>query len=81
MFSELAIQDRSTRRGMYFIRPNGQELLETEIDLTRPELLQVRYTQDMLAVYPFFDHKPEHALLIGLGGGAMVLLYMPMTLV
>lgn len=72
MFSELAIQDRSTRRGMYFIRPNGQELLETEIDLTRPELLQVRYTQDMLAVYPFFDYKPEHALLIGLGGGAMV---------
>ncbi|MAD61671.1 MAG: hypothetical protein CMH49_09225 [Myxococcales bacterium] len=72
MFSELAIKDNSTRRGMYFIRPNGQELLETEIDLTRPEFLQVRYTQDMLAVYPFFKQKPKRALLIGLGGGAMV---------
>ena len=72
MFSELAIKDHSTRRGMYFIRPNGQELLETEIDLTRPEFLQVRYTQDMLAVYPFFTQKPKRALLIGLGGGAMV---------
>ncbi len=72
MFSKLAIKDRDTRRGMYFVRPNGQELLETEVDLIRPEFLQVRYTQDMLAVYPFFDQKPKRALLIGLGGGSMV---------
>ena len=72
MFSEIEIRDDQNRRGLYFIRPNGQQLLETEINLSRPDLLQVRYTQDMLGVYPFFKTKPQRALLIGLGGGAMV---------
>jgi spermidine synthase len=72
MFSEIAIRDVQGSRGLYFIRPNGQQLLETEINLKRPDFLQVRYTQDMLAVYPFFKTRPQRALLIGLGGGAMV---------
>ena len=72
MFSELAIRDLEERRGLYFVRPNGAQLLETEIDLRRPDVLQVRYTQDMLAVFPFAKRPPQRGLLIGLGGGAMV---------
>lgn len=72
MFSELMVRDQEFKRGLYFIRPRGEQLLETEVDLTRPEFLQVRYTQDMLAVYPCLSQNPRQALLIGLGGGAMV---------
>ena len=72
MFSKLMVRDESSKRGLYFIRPNGTQLLETEVDLTRPEVLQVRYTQDMLGVYPLLNTPPKRALLIGLGGGAMV---------
>ena len=72
MFSQIALRDRAGRRGLYFVRSSGQELLETELDLARPDLLQVRYTQDMFAVYPFLLRPPKRALLIGLGGGAMV---------
>ena len=72
MFSEIAIRDLKGRRGLYFIRPNGAQLLETELDLSRPDILQVKYTQDMLAVYPLLPQRPIRALLVGLGGGAMV---------
>ena len=72
MFSKIALRDQDGRRGLYFVRPNGAQLLETEVDLSRPDLLQVRYTQDMLATYPMLGREPQRALLIGLGGGAMV---------
>ena len=72
MFSKIALRDQAGRRGLYFVRPNGDQLLETEVDLARPDTLQVRYTQDMLATYTLSATRPKRALLIGLGGGAMV---------
>jgi len=72
MFSKITLRDQDGRRGLYFVRPNGNQLLETELDLARPDILQVRYTQDMLATYVLSASTPKRALLIGLGGGAMV---------
>ena len=68
MFSEIAVRERDGKRSMYFVRPNGDQVLESEIDFNRPDLLQVAYTQEMFAVYPLLT-QVNRALIIGLGGG------------
>jgi len=71
MFSKIRVRDRGVRRGMYFVRPGGVEVLESELDLAHPELLQVAYTRDFLLSYAL---TPQHkrALIVGLGGGGML---------
>ena len=71
MFSKIAVRADGTRRGLYFVRPNGAEVLESEVDFSRPDLLQVAYTQDMLSAYAFVP-SIKRALIVGLGGGGMV---------
>ncbi len=71
MFSRLKVQAEDTLRTMYFVRPNGDELIETRIDFQRKDFLEIAYTKDMLVNYLFYP-EPKNALLIGLGGGSMV---------
>jgi spermidine synthase len=71
MFSKLKVRAEGFERTMYFVRPNGDELIETRIDFQRKDFLKIAYTRDMLANY-LFEPQPQKALLIGLGGGSMV---------
>jgi hypothetical protein len=71
MFSKLKVTAQDSVRTLYFVRPNGDELIESRIDFRRKDLLQVFYTRDMLVNY-LFNPRPQTALLIGLGGGSMV---------
>jgi spermidine synthase len=56
---------------MYFVRPNGLEVLESEVDLSHPDLLQVAYTQDFMVAYALVPQL-KRALIVGLGGGGML---------
>jgi spermidine synthase len=58
---------------LYFVRPNGQRIIESRIDLAAPHRLLLEYTQLMMGGL-LYSHQqpPERCLLIGLGGGAMV---------
>ena len=71
MFSKIALRDQDHIRTMYFVRPNGVEVIESQIDLQRPSFLKVRYTRDILSPYIFVP-QIRRGLLVGLGGGAMV---------
>ena len=71
MFSKIKVRDRDGVRGMYFVRPGGVEVLESELDLERPELLRVAYTSDFLISYALTPHH-QRALIVGLGGGGML---------
>jgi len=70
-YSKIHIVERRGIRSLYFIRDSGEYALETAIDMAHPEHLQSKYTQAMFASYLFRPHQ-DSALLIGLGGGAMV---------
>jgi spermidine synthase len=70
-FSHIRIRDRGSRRTLYFVRDNGQEVVETSIDLTSPQLLQIQYTR-LMFVSLLYRPAPEACLIVGLGGGAMV---------
>lgn len=70
-FSHIRIRDRGSRRTLYFVRDNGQEVVETSIDLRSPHLLQIQYTQ-LMFVRLLYQPEPEASLIVGLGGGAMV---------
>ena len=71
MFSKLAVRDTGATRGLYFVRPGGAQVLESEVDLARPHLMQVAYTQELLAAYAFVP-SVTRALIVGLGGGGML---------
>jgi spermidine synthase len=71
MFSKVKVIDRGGRRGMYFVRPSGLEVLESEVDLHHPDLLQVAYTQDFMVAYALVPQL-KRALIVGLGGGGML---------
>lgn len=70
-FSDIRIRDEGTFRSMYFARPDGTMALETRIDKKQPARLVVPYTRAMFASY-LHTPAPKRALLVGLGGGAMV---------
>ncbi len=70
-FSDIRIRDEGAFRSMYFARPDGTMALETRVDKAHPERLVVPYTRAMFASY-LYTPKPKRALLVGLGGGAMV---------
>lgn len=71
MFSKIRVRADAQRRGMYFVRPGGIEVLESEVDFDHPELLQVAYTSDFLVSYALTP-KHQRALIVGLGGGGML---------
>lgn len=70
-FSNIRIRKLKNTYTMMFIRDNGEEVLESRVNLDRPNDLLVDYTRYMFLSY-LFKPKQEKVLIVGLGGGGMV---------
>jgi len=70
-YSHIRVNDYGSLRQLYFVRDNGDEALESTIDLNYPQNLFLLYTQTMFASF-FLNKEHTDTLLIGLGGGGMV---------
>jgi spermidine synthase len=63
-------RDRGTRT-LWFVRDNGEHVVESKLDLDRPDDLLIEYTRYMFLSY-VFRPEPKKVLIVGLGGGSMV---------
>jgi spermidine synthase len=70
-YSHIRIRKLGSTRTLLFVRDSGEEVVESMVDLEKPNKLLVEYTQYMFLSYA---HRPEHkkVLIVGLGGGAMI---------
>ena len=72
-YSHIKVYDENKKRFLCFVRDNGDEVVESSIDILHPEYLQLKYTQAMFGSFLFKKRLPGNTLLIGLGGGGMPL--------
>lgn len=70
-FSLIRVRRNGDVRTLIFVQDDGSEAVETRVNLKRPHELQSNYARYMFASYLLRPH-PQHVLIIGLGGGAMV---------
>ena len=56
---------------MTFVRDNGQEVVQSRVNLNAPHTLVSPYARSMFASY-LYQPQPRRVLIVGLGGGAMV---------
>lgn len=70
-FSHIKVYDENGKRFLCFVRDNGDEVVESSIDLVNPESLQLKYTQAMFGAFLIQPRLPGKTLLVGLGGGGM----------
>lgn len=70
-FSRIRIRRDGDVRAMIFVRDNGQEAVQSRINLASPQTLLSPYAHGMFASYLYQPH-PRRVLIVGLGGGAMV---------
>jgi len=70
-FSLIRVRDRQGVRTLSFVRDSGEEVIESQVDLRRPADLLIPYTRSMFLSY-LHQPQPQKALIVGLGGGAMV---------
>src|SRR5262249_44444221 len=70
-YSRIKIVRLNNVRTLLFVRDNGEEVVESQQDLSRPHELLVDYTRFMFLSY-LFRPKQEKVLIVGLGGGSMV---------
>ena len=70
-FSQIVVSKQGNVRSLIFIDSNGQEAVETELDLDMPHRLLLPYTRYMFGSY-LFRPKPQQVLIVGLGGGSMI---------
>ena len=70
-FSHIRIRKRGTLRSLMFVRDNGDEVFESQIDLVQPHVLQFEYPRFLAANY-LLRPQPKSVLVGGLGGGMMV---------
>ncbi|BBO31404.1 spermidine synthase [Lacipirellula parvula] len=70
-YSHIRVRRRGPIRSMIFVRDNGQEVLETQMDIRRPADLKFEYLRFLFASY-LFQPEPKQVLIVGLGGGSMV---------
>ena len=70
-FSHIRIRKRGSVRSMIFVRDTGEEVLESQLDLRRPEVLRFEYLKFLFTSYLLRDRQ-EDVLIVGLGGGGMV---------
>jgi spermidine synthase len=70
-YSHILVRRRGPIRSMLFVRDTGEEVLESQIDLRQPHVLQFEYLRHMFASYLFRDQQQD-VLIVGLGGGGMV---------
>lgn len=72
-YSHIKVYDEKSKRFLCFVRDNGDEVVESSIDIKHPEELQLKYTQAMFGAYLLNKKLPQKTLMIGLGGGGMPL--------
>ncbi len=70
-FSHIRIRRDGNVRSLIFVRDNGQEVIETLLDVSQPHRLMLEYTRYMFLSYAV-KPRQERVLIVGLGGGAMV---------
>ncbi len=70
-YSHIMVTRQNSTRTLWFVRDNGEEVVESRVDLERPDDLLVEYTRFMFLSY-LFRPNPEKVLIVGLGGGSMV---------
>ena len=70
-FSRIRIRRDGDVRAMTFVRDNGQEAVQSRVNLNSPETLLSPYAHGMFASY-LYQPQPRRVLIVGLGGGAMV---------
>lgn len=70
-FSHVRVRRQGSIRSLIFVRDNGEEAVETALNVSKPHQLRVPYMQTMFASY-LFRPQAQHVLIVGLGGGAMV---------
>ena len=70
-FSTIRIRRDGDVRAMTFVRDNGQEAVQSRVNLTAPHTLMSPYARSMFASY-LYQPAPRRVLIVGLGGGAMV---------
>jgi len=61
-------------RTLVFVRDNGEEFVESMVNLRRPHELLLPYSRFMLASY-LLQSGQQRVLIAGLGGGGMVHFY------
>ncbi len=70
-FSRIRIRRDGDVRAMTFVRDNGQEVVQSRVNLNAPHTLVSPYARSMFASY-LYQPQPRRVLIVGLGGGAMV---------
>lgn len=70
-FSHIRIRRLGNVRSMLFVRDNGEEALESSIDLTQPHVLQFEYLSFMSASL-LLRPQQKAVLIVGLGAGGMI---------
>lgn len=70
-FSHIRIRKLGNVRSMLFVRDNGDEALESSIDLRQPHVLQFEYLSFMSASF-LLRPRQDAVLIVGLGAGGMV---------
>jgi len=70
-FSRIRIRRDGDVRALTFVRDNGQEVVQSRVNLATPHTLQSPYARGMFASY-LYQPNPRRVLIVGLGGGAMV---------
>jgi spermidine synthase len=70
-FSTIRVRRNGDVRALTFVRDNGQEVVQSRVNLTAPQNLAAPYARGMFASY-LYQPQPRRVLIVGLGGGAMV---------
>ena len=70
-FSYIRIRRQGSLRSMMFVRDNGQEVFESQVDLDRRHALRFDYTKFFATTF-LLKPGQERVLIVGLGGGSMV---------
>ena len=70
-FSTIRVRRDGDVRALTFVRDNGQEAVQSRVNLNAPHILESPYARGMFASY-LYQPEPRRVLIVGLGGGAMV---------
>lgn len=70
-YSRIRIRRLGNIRSMVFVRDNGEEAFQSQINVASPHLLRFNYLQHMFTSY-LLQPEQKRVLIVGLGGGSMV---------
>ncbi len=67
-FNHIRIGQRGSLRTMYFVSDEGLQYIESRVDISRPQRLDLDYSRTMMAGF-LLQPAPKRVLMLGLGGG------------